>query len=465
MTIKRVFIANRGEIAVRIIQTCRSLGIETVVAVSEADQSSLGAKLATRAVCIGPARSALSYLMVDTIVEAALRTGSDALHPGYGFLSENPKLAALCEKNGLTFVGPTADQISAVGDKLRARHHAEEAGVPVVPGGAVQTAEQAEALAERIGFPLLIKAVAGGGGRGMKRVDERAALDDMVGLAMTEAAAAFGDSRVYLERFVASGRHVEVQVIGDGETIIHLGDRDCSVQRRYQKVVEEAPAPGLSDEFRAAIHAAAVKFCRHIGYRSLGTVEFLVDVDRSEFYFLEMNARIQVEHPVTEAIVDLDLVAEQLRIAAGQRLRFAQGDIRFHGHAIECRINAETVDQDFRPCPGVVRNAWFPSGFDVRVDTHIAAGSIVPPHYDSMLAKVIVRGPTRASAIELMAGVMKSAWIDGVDTNIQLHRSILAHPAFVAGGVDTNFLARLLDSSALTAERAGNTQDASNGID
>jgi acetyl-CoA carboxylase biotin carboxylase subunit len=465
MAIKRVFIANRGEIAVRIIQTCRGLGIETVLAVSEADRSSLGAKLATRAVCIGPARSALSYLKVNTIVEAALQTGCDALHPGYGFLSENAELAEICEKSGLIFVGPTADQITAVGDKLRARRHAEEAGVPVVPGGTIQTAEDAEALADRIGFPLLIKAVAGGGGRGMKRVVDRGALQDMIGLAMTEAAAAFGDSRVYLERFVASGRHVEVQVLGDGETIVHLGDRDCSVQRRYQKVVEEAPAPGLRDQFRAVIHAAALKFCRHIGYRSLGTVEFLVDVDRSEFYFLEMNARIQVEHPVTEAIVDLDLVAEQLRIAAGQRLRFAQYDIQFHGHAIECRVNAETVDQDFQPCPGVVRNAWFPSGFDVRVDTHIASGSIVPPHYDSMLAKVIVRAPTRASAIERMAGVMNSAWIDGVDTNIQLHRSILAHPAFQAGGVDTNFLDQCLSGGALSAERAGSTQDLSNGID
>ena len=459
MAIKRVFIANRGEIAVRIIQTCRALGIETVLAVSEADRSSLGAKLATRAVCIGPARSMQSYLKIDAVVEAALQTGSDALHPGYGFLSENAQLAELCEKNGLTFIGPTADQITTVGDKLRARRHAEEAGVPIVPGGAIETAEEAEVLADRIGFPLLIKAVAGGGGRGMKRVDDRGALDHKVGLAMAEAGAAFGDGRVYLERFVASGRHVEVQVLGDGETVIHLGDRDCSVQRRYQKVVEEAPAPGLSDDLRAAIHAAALTFCRHIGYRSLGTVEFLLDVERDAFYFLEMNARIQVEHPVTEAIVDLDLVAEQLRIADGQRLRLGQDDIIFHGHAIECRINAETVDQDFRPCPGVVRNAWFPSGFDIRVDTHIASGSIVPPHYDSMLAKVIVRGSTRASVIERIAAVMKSAWIDGVDTNIQLHRIILAHPAFIAGGVDTSFLARCLTSGAFAAERDGNPQD------
>ena len=465
MTIRRIFIANRGEIAVRIIRTCRTLGIETVLAVSEADRSSLGARLATRSVCIGPARSAQSYLKTATIVEAALRTGSDALHPGYGFLSENAQLAELCEKNGVIFIGPTADQITAVGDKLRARRHAEEAGVPVVPGGAIENPEEAEALADRIGFPLLIKAVAGGGGRGMKCVNDRGALVEMVDLAMTEVGAAFGDSRVYLERFVASGRHVEVQILGDGETVIHLGDRDCSVQRRYQKVIEEAPAPCLPDEFRAAIHAAALKFCSHIGYRSLGTVEFLVDVEHDAFYFLEMNARIQVEHPVTEAIVDLDLVAEQIRVANGQSLRFAQDDIRFHGHAIECRVNAETVEQDFRPSPGVVRNIWFPSGFDIRIDTHIAPGSIVPPYYDSMLAKVIVRGSTRAAAIERIVQVMRCAWIEGVDTNIQLHRRILAHPAFVAGGVDTNFLTECLSSGAFARGRADTTQDGTHGVD
>jgi acetyl-CoA carboxylase biotin carboxylase subunit len=465
MTIKRIFIANRGEIAVRIIRTCRELGIETVLAVSEADRSSLGAKLATRAVCIGAARSSQSYLMIDTIVEAALRTGADALHPGYGFLSENPKLADLCEKNGVVFIGPTAGQITAVGDKLRARAHAEAAGVPVVPGGSIATLEEAEALADKIGFPLLIKAVAGGGGRGMKRVNERGALSEMVDMATAEATSAFGDSRVYLERYVASGRHVEVQILGDGENIVHLGDRDCSVQRRYQKVIEEAPAPNLADDFRQGIHDAALRFARHIGYRSLGTVEFLVDCERNEFYFLEMNARIQVEHPVTEAIVGLDLVAEQIKIANGKPLRLAQSDILFAGHAIECRVNAEIVDQDFRPDPGVVRNFWFPASFDSRVDTHMVPGASVPPYYDSMIAKVIVRSESRAAAIENIARILGGAWIEGVNTNISLHRRILSDANFMAGGIDTNFLTHLLSDSSPAKTLGTLAKDASHGGD
>jgi acetyl-CoA carboxylase biotin carboxylase subunit len=465
MAIQRVFVANRGEIAVRIIRTCRELGIETILAVSEADRSSLGAKLATRAVCIGSARSADSYLKIETIVDAAMRTGADALHPGFGFLSENPKLADLCEKSGVVFIGPTADQILAVGDKLRARAHAEAAGVPVVPGGAIEAREDAEALADRIGFPLLVKAVAGGGGRGMKRVNDRSLLAEAVDLAMGEASSAFGDSRVYLERYIASGRHIEVQLLGDGEHIIHLGDRDCSVQRRFQKVIEEAPAPGLSDSLRRAIHEAALKFARRIGYRSLGTVEFLVDCERGEFYFLEMNARIQVEHPVTEAIVGLDLVAEQIEIANGRPLRLAQGDIRFQGHAIECRINAESVDRDFRPNPGIVRSFWFPAEFDARVDTHMFPGAVVPPYYDSMIAKVIARSEARAPALEKMARLLKGAWIEGVDTNISLHRQILAHPDFVAGGVDTNFLTNLLNRAPPSPDPYPHAKGASHGVD
>jgi acetyl-CoA carboxylase biotin carboxylase subunit len=449
MPIRRIFIANRGEIAVRIIRTCRELGIETVLAVSEADRSSLGAQLATRAVCVGPARSTDSYLKTETIVDAAMRTGADALHPGYGFLSENPMLADLCERNGVIFIGPTADQITAVGDKLRARAHAEAAGVPIVPGGAVATREEAETVAGRIGFPLLVKAVAGGGGRGMKRVDQLGLLAETVDLAMAEAGSSFGDNRVYLEHYVASGRHVEVQILGDGDAIVHLGDRDCSVQRRYQKVIEEAPAPNLTEDFRRAIQEAALKFARHIGYRSLGTVEFLVDCRRGEFYFLEMNARIQVEHPVTEAIVGLDLVAEQIEIANGRPLRLAQGDIRFEGHAIECRINAETVEKDFRPNPGIISNFWFPEGFDSRVDTHMVPGASVPPYYDSLIAKVIVRSDGRAAALQKMSRVLTGAWIEGVDTNISLHRQILAHPDFIAGEIDTNFLTNLLRRSAL----------------
>jgi acetyl-CoA carboxylase biotin carboxylase subunit len=394
-----------------------------------------------------------------------MRTGADALHPGFGFLSENPRLADLCEKSGVVFIGPTADQIAAVGDKLRARAHAEAAGVPVVPGGPIATREEADALADKIGFPLLVKAVAGGGGRGMKRVNQRSLLAETVDLAMAEASSAFGDSRVYLERYVESVRHLEVQLIGDGEHVIHLGDRDCSVQRRYQKVIEEAPAPNLTDSFRTAIHDAALNFARRIGYRSLGTVEFLVDCERDEFYFLEMNARIQVEHPVTEAIVGLDLVAEQIEIANGRPLRHVQSDIRFQGHAIECRINAETVDKDFRPNPGAVKNFWFPAEFDTRVDTDMFSGACVLPFYDSMIAKLIVKSDVRASALEKMSRVLKGAWIEGVDTNISLHRQILAHPDFVAGGVDTNFLTNFLSRAMLAPEPTTLAKGTLHGVD
>ena len=345
-SIKRVFIANRGEIAVRIIRTCRELGIETVLGVSEADRDSLGAKLATRSVRIGPARATERYLKIGAVVEAAKATGCDAVHPGYGFLSENRALAEACHEYGLIFIGPDPANLAAVGDKLTARSHAEAAGVPLVPGGSVETPKEAARLAETMGFPLLIKAVSGGGGRGMKQVRRADELEEQFSLAVSEAAAAFGDGRVYMERFVTIGRHVEVEIISDGTTVLHAGERDCSVQRRYQKVVEEAPAPRLSNQLRSGLHQAAVKFATHIHYRSLGTVEFLVDVEREEFYFLEMNARIQVEHPVAEAISGLDLVALQIAIAEGKPLGLSQADIRLKGHAIECRLNAEDIDNE-----------------------------------------------------------------------------------------------------------------------
>ncbi|WHO84140.1 acetyl-CoA carboxylase biotin carboxylase subunit [Rhizobium leguminosarum] len=449
MAIGRILIANRGEIAVRIIQTCRRLGIETVLAVSEADRTSLGAKLATRVVCIGPPSSVQSYLKVDAIISAAIGTGCDAIHPGYGFLSENAKLAEACAENNLIFIGPAAEQIVAVGDKLKARHHAEAAGVPVVPGGPVTSVEEAKAMTEKTGYPLLIKAVSGGGGRGMKRVNTPNELNLMVDMAMAEAGAAFGDSRVYLERFVSTGRHIEVQVLGDGKDIVHLGERDCSVQRRYQKVIEEAPAPSLSADLRQSIHDAALKFGGHLNYKSLGTVEFLVDCDREEFYFLEMNARIQVEHPITEATTGLDLIEEQIRVADGNPLRFTQQDIKFDGFAIECRLNAESIDLDFQPSPGKVTDVWFPSGLDIRVDTFVQSGSMVVPFYDSMIAKVIARGRTRQEAIATLEDVMKSAVVKGIDTNMELHRVILSHPAFMAGGIDTNFLTNFVNSGEL----------------
>jgi acetyl-CoA carboxylase, biotin carboxylase subunit len=455
MTIKRILIANRGEIAMRIIRSCKALGIETVLAASEADRGSLAAKLADRALTIGPAPSTQSYLRVDTIVQAALGTGCDAIHPGYGFLSERPELARLCEEEGVIFIGPTAAQIEAVGDKLRARSEAEAADVPVVPGGPVGSPSEAMALAERIGTPLLVKAVGGGGGRGMKRVDSLDELAATMDMASAEAGAAFGDERVYVERFVGKGRHVEVQLLGDGRgKVIHLGERDCSVQRRYQKLIEETPAPALSPEFRAAIHAAAVRFGEHLCYRSAGTVEFLVDVEREQFYFLEMNARIQVEHPVTELVTGVDLVAEQIRIADGQPLSLAQTDVRFDGAAIECRINAEDPDRDFAPSPGTVSAAAWPAGEGIRVDTHITAGAKVPPYYDSMIAKVIAHGPDRASAMERLRTALAETRIDGVATNIAFHLTVLDDPEFQAGGVDTGFLARFLDRAPQTKAMA-----------
>lgn len=442
--IRRIFIANRGEIAVRVIRTARQLGIETVLGVSEADRDSLGAALATRSVCLGPAPAAQSYLNIPAVIAAATGTRCDAIHPGYGFLSENRDLALACAKAGLTFIGPDPANLEAVGDKLTARGHASDAGVPLVPGGTVESTDAAVALAQSIGFPVLIKAVSGGGGRGMKRVDRVEDLPAQLDLAISEAAAAFGDGRVYLERFVAVGRHVEVQILSDGTTILHAGERDCSVQRRYQKVVEEAPAPGLSAAFRDAIHAAAIRYARHISYRSLGTVEFLVDVEREEFYFLEMNARVQVEHPVTEAITGLDLIALQIAIAEGRPLTLTQDDITFQGHAIECRLNAEDIGHDFRPSPGRVGRAWFPSLPGLRVDTHMQPGAMIPPYYDSMIAKLICHGATRAQAIERMDAALNVCVLDGVVTNAVLHRAIMRDARFGTGGVDTNYLGALL---------------------
>lgn len=442
--ISRLFIANRGEIAVRIIRSCRALGIETVLGVSQADRDSLGALLASKSVVLGPAPAAQSYLKVDAIVHAAKATGCDALHPGYGFLSENQDLAAACLGEGLAFVGPSADNLRAVGDKLTARKHAIEAEVPVVPGGTIETLEEAQDLAERLGYPLLIKAVSGGGGRGMKRVNSPDALAGQLDLAMSEALAAFGDARVYLERYVTVGHHIEVQILSDGEAVLHAGERDCSVQRRYQKVVEEAPAVGLPDALRRGLLEAAVRFARHIGYRSLGTVEFLVDVERQEFYFLEMNARIQVEHPVSEAITGLDLVALQVAIAEGKPLPMTQADITVSGHAIECRLNAEDLANDFMPSPGRISKVWFPAQPGLRVDTHMQSGAMISPYYDSMIAKLITHGANRAEAIERMQQALRALVLEGVTTNADLHAAIMDDPEFQAGGIDTNYLGGLL---------------------
>ncbi len=447
MPIRRILIANRGEIAARIIRTCRKLNIETVLAASEADRDSYPARLADRTVCIGPSRPAESYLKVETIVQAALGTKADAIHPGYGFLSERAALARLCEEQNVVFIGPTAAQIEAVGDKLRARAEAEAANVPVVPGAAVESVAAALLEGPRIGAPLLVKAVGGGGGRGMKLVERVEDLPAAVELASAEAGAAFGDARVYLERFIASGRHVEVQVLGDGRgQVIHLGERDCSVQRRYQKLIEETPAPGLTAALRAALHAAAVRFAARLSYRGAGTVEFLVDRHTGSFYFLEMNARIQVEHPVTEAVTGVDLVAEQIAIADGEGLRLQQADVGGQGWAIECRVNAEDPSSDFRPSPGVVREVSWPAGEGIRVDTHILSGSRVPPFYDSLLAKVIAHGADRPATLALLQRAIALTRISGVATNLAFHALALADPEFQSGGVDTGFVARLLSN-------------------
>jgi acetyl-CoA carboxylase biotin carboxylase subunit len=444
VAIRRVFIANRGEIAVRIIRTCRRLGLQTVLSVSAADRDSMPARLADRAICVGPSRPTDSYLKVETIVHAALATGADAIHPGYGFLSERAPLARLCEDNGLIFIGPTPAQIEAVGDKLRARSEAEAADVPVVPGASVSSAAEAVEAAARLGMPLLVKAVGGGGGRGMQRVDVLGDIAHAVELASAEAGAAFGDPRVYLERYVSSGRHVELQVLGDGHgEVIHLGERDCSVQRRYQKLIEETPAVGLSSRLLAQLREAGVRFARRLKYRGAGTVEFLVDNDRDCFYFLEMNSRIQVEHPVTEAVTGIDLVAEQIAIAGGEGLRIRQDEVGLRGHAIECRINAEDPACDFRPSPGIVRAAVWPAGEGIRVDTHIEAGSSVPPFYDSLLGKLIAHGRDRAAALAVLERALAATRIDGVATNRAFHQRVLADAAFRRGGVDTSFVARL----------------------
>ena len=453
MTIRRILIANRGEIAVRIIRTCRRLGIETVLAASQVDRDSMPARLADRTLCIGPARPSESYLNIGAIVQAARSVRADAIHPGYGFLSERPALALACERHDVIFIGPTAAQIEAMGDKLRARGQAQASGVPVVPGGSVGSSAPAMALAGRIGLPVLVKAVGGGGGRGMKRVEHLEDLPRALELAESEAGAAFGDARVYIERFVSRGRHVEVQVLGDGQGgVIHLGERDCSVQRRYQKLIEETPAPGLSQSLRSRLHEAAVRFAGSMAYRGAGTVEFLVDSEREAFYFLEMNARIQVEHPVTEAVTGVDLVAEQIAIAAGEGLRYAQSDIRRSGCAIECRVNAEDPVRGFRPSPGRVSAVSWPAGEGVRIDTHLEPGACIPPFYDSLMAKIITHEQERDAALERMWRAIARTRIDGVATNLPLHSTVLANREFQQGGVDTQFLGRLLEREPVFVE-------------
>ena len=434
---QRVLIPNRGEIALRIVGACRELGLESVVGASEPDRDGLAARSADRVVVLGPGPASESYLRDDIVVQAALGTGCDAIHPGYGFLSESPRLARRARENGVTFVGPPTDAIALAGDKLAARLQAERAGAPVLPGGELNSAAEARALGERIGYPVLVKAAGGGGGRGIRHARDGDELEAIIGLARTEAAAAFADDRLYVEKLVPRARHVEVQIAADEHgAVVHLGERDCTVQRRFQKLIEEAPAPALPSGARGRLLDAAVAVARAIGYANLGTVEFVLDADTDDFFFLEVNCRIQVEHPVTEAITGRDLVALQLRIADGEPLGFTQEDVQLAGHAVECRLNAEDVTRDFRPSPGTLSIFAVPELPGLRVDTHCYPGAVVPPYYDSLLAKLIGHGDDREQALDLLLRAVEELDIEGVETNRTLLAAVLGHPEFRAGAGD-----------------------------
>jgi acetyl-CoA carboxylase biotin carboxylase subunit len=442
---KKILIANRGEIACRIIWACRELGIKTVAVHSEADRDALHVRFADEAICIGPPPSAQSYLNIPQIISAAEITNVDAIHPGYGFLSENPHFAEVCRECNITFIGPSPEVIRMMGDKAEAKRTMRAAGVPVTPGseGLIEDEETAIKEAERIGYPVLVKATAGGGGRGMRVAYDREELINGYNTARVEAEAAFKNSSVYLEKYIATPRHIEIQVLGDNYGgVIHLGERECSVQRRHQKLIEESPSPAVSYELRQEMGRVAVEACKRIGYNNAGTIEFLLNGDGS-FYFMEMNTRIQVEHPVTEMVTIADLVAAQIRIAAGEELNYTQDELIFVGHSIECRINAEDPET-FTPSPGRITTLNFPTGPGVRVDTAIYDGYFVPPHYDSLIAKVIVHSRTRERAIARMRRALESLVIEGIKTTIPLHLKILSDPDFIAGRLSTRFMDRFL---------------------
>ena len=443
--IRRVLVANRGEIAVRVIRACRALGIETVLAASEADADSLPARMADSVLCIGPAPSTSSYLNVGTIVQAALGSGSDAIHPGYGFLSEQPELARACLDNGLVFIGPGPQHIEAMGDKLAARQAVSGLGIPVVPGsGLIDGFSKASAMAEKVGYPILLKAAAGGGGKGMKTVHEPDNLETVYREAAAEARSAFGDDRLYLESFIPNARHIEVQVLADRHgNYVHLFERECSVQRRYQKLIEETPAPWLAGDLRERLCQAALEITEAIRYENAGTVEFILDQDKGSFYFLEMNTRIQVEHPVTEMTTGFDLVQEQLRVAQGEPVSFSQSQVVPRGHAIECRINAEQPRDNFRPSPGRITRWEPPEGTGIRLDSHCYAGYMVPPFYDSLLAKLIVAGNNRMEAIARLQWALANFHVAGVETTIPFLSSLVERADFISGRVNTGWLERV----------------------
>ncbi len=437
---KKILIANRGEIALRVIRTCREMGIKTVAVYSTADKDSLHVKFADEAVCIGKPASAESYLNMAHIMAAAEITNADAIHPGYGFLAENAKFAKICGDHGIKFIGPTPEMIDAMGDKITAKDTMIKAGVPVVPGGGglLQSIEEAKSIAKEIGYPVILKATAGGGGKGMRIVWEESELERNLDMAKTEAAAAFKNDGVYMEKFVEEPRHIEIQVAGDQYgTACHLSERDCSIQRRHQKLVEESPSPFMTDELRDKMGAAAIKACNAINYEGVGTIEFLVDKHRN-FYFMEMNTRIQVEHCVTEEVINYDLIKEQIKIAMGERI--SGKDYIPEMHAIECRINAEDPYNDFRPSPGKITVLHTPGGHGVRVDSHVYAGYVIPPYYDSMIAKLIAVAQTRKEAIDTMSRALSEYVIEGVKTTIPFHQQLMRDENFISGNFTTKFL-------------------------
>jgi len=444
--LERVLIANRGEIALRVLRACRELGIETVAVHSTADRELKHVRLADQAVCIGPPPSAKSYLNVPAIISVAEVTNADGIHPGYGFLSENADFAEQVENSGFVFIGPTAETIRLMGDKVSAKQQMTRSGVPTVPGsdGAIpEDPDEILKIARDIGFPVIVKAAAGGGGRGMRVVHNEEVLLSSIKVTQSEAQAAFGSPVVYIEKFLQRPRHVEVQVLADGQgNAVHLGDRDCSLQRRHQKVIEEAPAPGIDDKLRREIGEACVKACIDMGYRGAGTFEFLYE--DGGFYFIEMNTRVQVEHPVTEMITGIDIVREQLLIASGEKLSFKQEDIKFHGHALECRINAEDP-RNFLPSPGTINTFHAPGGPGVRVDSHVYNGYTVPPHYDSLIGKLITHGDTRTAALAKMRQALDELIVEGIRTNAALHRELVVDTSFMAGGVSIHYLESKLE--------------------
>ena len=443
--IKKVLIANRGEIAVRIIRACREMGIETVAVYSEADREALHTKLADEAVCIGPAASSESYLSMDRIISATIVTGADAIHPGFGFLSENAKFAELCERCHITFIGPKAKVIASLGNKQEARNTMITAGVPVIPGSEKSVCEVMEGaeMADRIGYPVIIKAALGGGGKGMRTAYSPEEFEQSFQTAQKEAQMAFGDGTMYIEHYVENPRHIEFQILADHYgNVIHLGERDCYIQRNHKKMFEESTSVALSEELRAEMGKAAVKAAKAAGYVNAGTIEFLLDKNGS-FYFMEMNTRIQVEHPVTEWVTGIDLVKEQIRIASGEKLSYTQEEVRLDGHAIECRINAENPEKGFRPSPGTITDMYLPGGKGIRIDSAVYSGYCIPPYYDSMIAKLIVWAENRQEAIRKMQSALGETVIEGIDTNIDYQYEILNHPDYLSGNVDVGFIQKM----------------------